>query len=155
MIYNILLIVQVIVALGIIGFVLVQHGKGADAGAAFGSGSSGSVFGSRGASNFLTRSTAILAVVFFLNSMALAWIVSNRTSGSVESVTDSLVKPELKGSIVPADVPSAGDGNSGNDVPSAVQGDTPSATQGDVPAAVQSDTPSATQGDVPAAKENQ
>lgn len=92
--YNILLIVQILVALGIIGLVLVQHGKGADAGAAFGGGggaggASGSVFGSRGAGNFLSRTTAILAVVFFLNSMGLAWIVSHRGDGNASSLVDS------------------------------------------------------------------
>jgi len=62
---NILLIVQVLSALAMIGLVLVQHGKGADMGAAFGSGSSGSLFGASGGANFLSRSTGILAAVFF------------------------------------------------------------------------------------------
>ena len=80
MFYNILLIVQIIVSAGIIVLVLMQHGKGADAGAAFGSGASGTVFGSQGSANFLSRATAILATVFFLNSMGLAWMVSNQTT---------------------------------------------------------------------------
>ncbi|CAA6821697.1 MAG: Preprotein translocase subunit SecG (TC 3.A.5.1.1) [uncultured Thiotrichaceae bacterium] len=92
MIYNVLLIVQIIVALGVIGLVLVQHGKGADAGAAFGGGASasGTVFGSRGAANFLSRTTAILALVFFINSLALAWLVSNAGSDSGTSIVDTL-----------------------------------------------------------------
>lgn len=93
MIYNILLIVQIIAALSIIGLVLIQHGKGADAGAAFGGGSSGTVFGSAGASSFLSRATAILAAVFFANSLALAWIVSH-SSGEAGSLVDT-VKPTL------------------------------------------------------------
>lgn len=64
MLYNILLIVQIIVSVAIIVLVLMQHGKGADAGAAFGSGASGTIFGSQGSGNFLSRTTAILATVF-------------------------------------------------------------------------------------------
>ncbi|MGV6809782.1 MAG: preprotein translocase subunit SecG [bacterium] len=78
MLYNILLILQLVVSLAIIGLVLIQHGKGADAGAAFGSGASGTVFGSRGSGNFLSRATAILAAVFFINCLALAWIVAHQ-----------------------------------------------------------------------------
>jgi len=62
--HNILQIVQIVSALGMIGLILIQHGKGADMGAAFGSGSSGSLFGASGGANFLSRSTAVLATVF-------------------------------------------------------------------------------------------
>lgn len=78
MLYNILLILQLVVSLAIIGLVLIQHGKGADAGAAFGSGASGTVFGSRGSGNFLSRATGVLAAVFFINCLALAWIVAHQ-----------------------------------------------------------------------------
>jgi preprotein translocase subunit SecG len=83
--FSILLLVHVLSALGIIGLVLVQHGKGADMGAAFGSGASGSLFGATGSANFLSRTTAILAVVFFLTSLSLAYVASNKpkTSGGV------------------------------------------------------------------------
>jgi preprotein translocase subunit SecG len=74
----IVLIVHILVAAGIIGLVLIQHGKGADVGAAFGSGSAGSVFGSAGSANFLSRLTAVLALVFFLTSMGLTWISATR-----------------------------------------------------------------------------
>ena len=67
--YTALVAIQLILAIGIIGLVLMQHGKGADAGAAFGSGASGTVFGSRGSANFLSRSTGILAALFFLFTM--------------------------------------------------------------------------------------
>jgi len=77
MLYNVLLIIQIMVALGIIGLVLIQHGKGADAGAAFGGGASGTVFGSRGSGNFLTKLTAGLAAIFFANSLMLAWLVAH------------------------------------------------------------------------------
>lgn len=73
---QVILIVHVIVALGIIGLVLLQHGKGADAGAAFGGGASGSVFGSAGSANFLSRATAILALIFFLSSLGLTYLSS-------------------------------------------------------------------------------
>ena len=92
MLYNILLIVQIIVSVSIIGLVLIQHGKGADAGAAFGSGSSGTVFGSRGAGNFLSRTTGILAAIFFANSLALAWIVAHRPETT--SLVDSMATTE-------------------------------------------------------------
>lgn len=83
--FTLILIIDVIVALCMIGLVLLQHGKGADVGAAFGSGASGSLFGASGSANFLSRTTAILAVVFFLTTFALAYLVSHkpRTGGSV------------------------------------------------------------------------
>ena len=77
MIYGILLVVQVLVAVALIALILMQHGKGADAGAAFGSGASATVFGARGSANFLSRTTAILAVVFFLNSLSLAYLAAS------------------------------------------------------------------------------
>ena len=70
----ILTIIHVLSALAIIGLVLIQHGKGADAGAAFGSGSAGSIFGARGPATFLTRATGILAAVFFATSLSLAYL---------------------------------------------------------------------------------
>ena len=76
-----LLAIHILVALAVIGLVLIQHGKGADAGAAFGAGAaggaSGSVFGAQGASNFLSRSTAILATIFFLTSLSMAYLAQN------------------------------------------------------------------------------
>ena len=74
------LILHVIAAAGIIGLVLIQHGKGADVGAAFGSGSAGSVFGSAGSANFLSRLTAGLAVVFFLTSIGLTFLTTKKSS---------------------------------------------------------------------------
>ncbi len=72
-------IVHVLTALSIIGLVLLQHGKGADAGAAFGSGASGSIFGASGSANFLSRTTAVLAAVFFLTSLGLTYISSHKS----------------------------------------------------------------------------
>ena len=80
---NILLAVQILSALAMIGLILVQHGKGADMGAAFGSGGSGSLFGASGSANFLSRTTAVLATVFFVCTLALAYFGNLRpvTSG--------------------------------------------------------------------------
>ena len=75
---TILLVAQVLIAVSLIGLILIQHGKGADAGAAFGSGASSTVFGSQGSSNFLTKATAILAFLFLANSLSLAFIASKR-----------------------------------------------------------------------------
>ena len=95
---NILLAVQILSALAMIGLILVQHGKGADMGAAFGSGGSGSLFGASGSANFLSRTTAVLATVFFVCTLALAYFGNLRpvTSGSV-----------LEGASVTAPVPAA------------------------------------------------
>ncbi|EJE54569.1 protein translocase, SecG subunit [Acidovorax sp. CF316] len=84
-IVNVVLAVQMLTALGMIGLILIQHGKGADMGAAFGSGSSGSLFGASGSANFLSRTTAVLAAVFFAATLALAYFGNARpaSSGSV------------------------------------------------------------------------
>ena len=111
MLYNVLLIVQILVALSIIGLVLIQHGKGADAGAAFGGGAAGTVFGSKGSGNFLSRATAILAAVFFANSLFLAWLTANPDTGGnksvvPEAVSDSVMdKPAAIAVPSPSDVP--------------------------------------------------
>jgi preprotein translocase subunit SecG len=75
----IILILHILAAVGICGLVLLQHGKGADVGAAFGSGASGSLFGASGSANFLSRATAILALVFFLTSLGLTYVSSRKT----------------------------------------------------------------------------
>ena len=84
-IVNVVLAVQMLTALAMIGLILIQHGKGADMGAAFGSGSSGSLFGASGSANFLSRATAVLAAVFFVATLALAYFGNARpaSSGSV------------------------------------------------------------------------
>ena len=76
---TILVVFHLFLALGLIGLVLMQHGKGADAGAAFGSGASGTVFGASGAANFLSRATALLATLFFVTSLTLAWYAMQTT----------------------------------------------------------------------------
>lgn len=96
--FTITLTVHILVGLAVIGLVLIQHGKGADMGAAFGSGASGSLFGATGSANFLSRSTAVLAAIFFLTSLSLAYLASQRPAQASGSVTDA-VKTE---SVVPA-----------------------------------------------------
>ncbi len=81
------LVIHVLLAVGVIGLVLIQHGKGADAGAAFGSGASATVFGARGSASFLTRATTVLATLFFITSIFLFYLAANR-EGAVRSVTD-------------------------------------------------------------------
>ena len=75
---KVILVLHVIVALGVIGLVLLQHGKGADMGSGFGGGSSGSLFGASGSANFLSRATAVLATVFFLTSLGLAYLATHK-----------------------------------------------------------------------------
>ena len=76
-IHTFLLVLQALVSIALIGFILIQHGKGADAGAAFGSGASSTVFGSRGSGNFLTRTTTVLAIIFLGNSLLLGYLASH------------------------------------------------------------------------------
>ena len=76
--FSTVMVVHVLVGLVLIGLVLLQHGKGADMGAAFGSGASGSLFGATGSANFLSRTTAVLATVFFLTSLGLSYLAGSR-----------------------------------------------------------------------------
>ena len=111
---TIVLAVQILAALGMIVLILLQHGKGADMGAAFGSGSSGSLFGAAGSANFLSRSTAVLATVFFLSSLGLTYLGSTRSSAV----------PTAEKSIMDTQVPKAGDVPA---VPAAPTGSAPAA----------------------------
>ena len=94
-ILTIILAVQMIAALVMIGLILIQHGKGADMGAAFGSGSAGSLFGSSGAANFLSRSTGILAAVFFMTSLGLTFLATSpsKSGGVTQSIKMDAGKP--------------------------------------------------------------
>lgn len=79
---TVILVVHVLVALAVIGLVLLQHGKGADMGSGFGGGSSGSLFGASGSANFLSRATAVLATIFFMTSLGLAYLATHRPKAS-------------------------------------------------------------------------
>src|ERR687886_2704704 len=96
---NLLIVLHVLVALGIIGLVLLQHGKGADMGSGFGGGASGSLFGATGSANFLSRTTGVLAAVFFVLSLALAYTATRRPAEEGGGVIDAL---RNKQSQVPA-----------------------------------------------------
>jgi preprotein translocase subunit SecG len=99
-----ILVLHVLAALGICGLVLLQHGKGADVGAAFGSGSAGSVFGSAGSANFLSRATAILALVFFLTSLGLTYF-SSRKSDTRGVMADHPVSTQSVPGQIPGQTP--------------------------------------------------
>jgi preprotein translocase subunit SecG len=112
-------VIQVLSAIGVIVLVLLQHGKGADMGAAFGSGSSGSLFGATGSANFLSRLTAVLATVFFVCTLALAFIANSRTGGRTPaSVMDAVAPPVTAPATSVGEVPAAAPvPQSGNDAP--------------------------------------
>ena len=136
--FNLIVVLQVVSALAIIGLVLVQHGKGADMGAAFGSGASGSLFGASGSSNFLSKSTAIAAAIFFAATLALAYFGSNRPAASVGG-----------GVMERAAVPAAPANNAGNAVPNTVPAPAAAPAAPAAPAATQ-DVPSAPAAAAPA-----
>lgn len=116
---NVILVLHVVVALAVIGLVLLQHGKGADMGSGFGGGSSGSLFGASGSANFLSRATAVLATVFFLTSLGLAYMATHKpkaTGGVMDAVkTETVVPGAAKKAAEPAkDAPPV---NKAKDVP--------------------------------------
>ena len=118
---SVVLVVHVLLAIGVIGVVLIQHGKGADAGAAFGSGASGTVFGAAGAGGFLVRLTTGLVAAFFATSVTLFYMAAHRDSGG--SVLDAVpaaieeVAPAQVGDV-PTVVPAGGEAASdGGDLP--------------------------------------
>ena len=86
--WNLVVVLQILAALVMIGLVLIQHGKGADMGASFGSGASGSLFGATGSANFLSRSTAVCAAVFFVSTLALAYFSNDRSRPATDSILD-------------------------------------------------------------------
>jgi preprotein translocase subunit SecG len=119
---TLILVVQMLSALAMIGLVLVQHGKGADMGAAFGSGSSGSLFGATGGANFLSRTTAVLAAVFFACTLLLAYFGNTRAQQPSGSV--------LENTAVTAPAPVVD-----NSTAAQIPGNAPGAPQGSAPAA--------------------
>ena len=103
---NLVLVAQILSALGMMGLILVQHGKGADMGAAFGSGSSGSLFGARGSANFLSRSTAVLATVFLACTLLLSYYgFSPRIEASGGSVLENATLPAVPQSDAASAIP--------------------------------------------------
>jgi preprotein translocase subunit SecG len=127
---TVLLILQVLVAVALIGIILIQHGKGADAGAAFGSGASSTVFGAQGSGNFLTRTTSVLALIFLVNSLALAYIAGQRVQDNKSlmqgtqlsgSVMQEQQGQEAKPAAPESKQEKTGDSGTGSDVPTAPQ----------------------------------
>src|SRR5687768_13639909 len=123
---TIVLAVQMLTALGMIGLVLLQHGKGADMGAAFGSGSSGSLFGASGSANFLSRTTAVLATVFFASSLGLTYFGALRSTptGVDKSIMDTVAPkagdiptPSTPPATPPAPAPAGAPGGKAGEVP--------------------------------------
>jgi preprotein translocase subunit SecG len=102
--FSLVLTIHILVAIAIIGLVLMQHGKGADMGAAFGSGASGSLFGATGSANFLSRTTGVLAAVFFATSLTLAYIGSNKPK-----TTGSLMQDTVQSQTVSQPAPAGGE----------------------------------------------
>ena len=109
----ILHVVQVVIAFTLIGFILIQHGKGADAGAAFGSGASSTVFGSQGSGNFLTKTTAVLAFLFLANSLTLGYLATQMV---VEPTSIMETAPMVVEEMMETDIPAVDTTDS--DVPS-------------------------------------
>ena len=128
----VVLVAHLIIAAAVCGFVLMQHGKGADMGAAFGSGASGSLFGAVGSANFLSRTTAILATIFFLTSIGLTFFgtLHGKPQGVMEQGVMEKTVPPPKASDVPPSRPSG-------EVPGAPAGAAPApsgtSTPGEVP----------------------
>ena len=132
--FNVIVVIQVISALVIIGLVLLQHGKGADMGAAFGSGASGSLFGASGSSNFMSKSTAVAAAIFFASTLGLAYYSGSRptaVSGGVMERAPVTTPTSSAGSAVPATTAPMAPAAPASDVPAA-------APATDVPAAAPS-----------------
>jgi len=134
MVYEVLLVAYLVVALLLIGFVLIQQGKGADMGASFGSGGSNTVFGSTGSGNFMTRTTGILAGLFFFISLTLGAMTANR-----ESAEDEWNNLEVPAAVeTPVEVPADQDvpvieGVSESDVPAVESSDVPKSDEENIP----------------------
>jgi len=121
---SLLSIAQVLLSVSLIALVLIQHGKGADAGAAFGSGASASVFGARGSGNFLSKATGVIATLFFIVCMSLAYVSSNRVAPSsvTQSVTEIGIEPQQATTGENLDLPPVEESseiNTGSDLPPA------------------------------------
>ena len=148
-ILTIVLAVQMLTAIIMIGLVLVQHGKGADMGAAFGGGSAGSLFGATGSANFLSRLTAVLATVFFLTSLSMTYIATSKPKGGGGGVMDAVsgapkvpVAPAMPGVPSPAAIP--GQSGAGGAAPAGAAAAPPVQAVPTTPAAA-GDAPKSTQ----------
>jgi len=114
---SIIVVIHVLIALSIIGLVLLQHGKGADMGSGFGGGASGSLFGATGSANFLSRTTAVLATLFFLSSLGLAYLATNKPKEGGGTVMDRPVRSEPAKPAAEAPKPAPAQQAPGKEVP--------------------------------------
>ena len=118
---NLIIALHVLIALAIIGLVLLQHGKGADMGSGFGGGASGSLFGATGSANFLSRATAVLATIFFLTSLGLAYLATSKpksSGGVIDAVKTEQPAPAKPAAELPKPAPAApAEGSKAKDVP--------------------------------------
>jgi preprotein translocase subunit SecG len=106
MLLNLITFLHGILCFAIVALVLLQRGKGADAGAGFGAGASGTVFGARGSATFFSKLTAVLATLFFMTSMSLAWFATRPQAERTDSIVDQLVtEPAPSADIAPDSVP--------------------------------------------------
>jgi len=113
MLHTLLMSVHFFCAAAIVALVLLQRGKGAEAGAGFGAGASGTVFGARGASTALSRATAILAAIFMITSLSLAYVGARRSGAPANSLLDQLATPSAPASTVPRILGGGGGASSG------------------------------------------
>ncbi len=102
---TLVLVIHVLAALALVGLILLQHGKGADVGAAFGSGASGSLFGASGSANFLSRTTAVLAVIFFVTSLSLTFFSTRKTELKGVMATPPAAPAQSLPAQIPATAP--------------------------------------------------
>ena len=142
-----LIVIQVICAISIIVLILLQHGKGADMGAAFGSGASGSLFGASGSANFLSRTTAVLAFFFFVTTIGMAWTATRARNAAAQADHGGVMSTVGKPAPAPADAPAAPGGPAEIPATPAPQGAAPpaaapqTANPGTAPAGRPSDIP--------------
>ena len=143
MLHNVVLVVHILVAGMIIGLVLLQRGKGAEAGTGFGAGASGTVFGARGSANFLSRATGVLATVFFITSLALAYLSTQRAAPTSLLDAPARTAPATQNTQPPASTPAQPGATSAppaaTDLPQLPK-DSQSPPSGDTPPATGADT---------------
>ena len=132
-ILTLVLAVQILTALAMIGLILIQHGKGADMGAAFGSGTSGSLFGASGSANFLSRTTAVLATVFFVCTLALAYFGSYRAPESGSVLDRAAVPAPAPASGPAAQIPGTSPAPGGSAAPAPAAPPAPASGAGQIP----------------------
>lgn len=131
MIETVIVVLHLLVAIAVVGLVLMQQGKGAEAGASFGSGASATVFGSQGSGTFLSRVTAILAAVFFVTSLGLAYYASHKADAAIEAglPAPALQVEQQSPALIDEDVPVVELNSAPSDVPESISEEVPPAAE--------------------------